>query len=234
MSGYCVLIPAAGAGRRFGADCPKQYYVLSGKTVLEHTVSRFLNLADVARIFLVVSAEDQWIDSIYSTQDLPEKLHLLRCGGATRARTVSNGLSTAMQLGWVKADDWVMVHDAARCCVPVSAVRRLMTQTAEHAVGGLLALPVTDTLKRADRQQEIAETVDRNHLWQAQTPQVFRADLLRRALSVADLDAVTDDASAIEMLGLSPLLVEGDRRNLKLTCAEDAGLAMFFLQQEQL
>lgn len=233
MSRYIALIPAAGVGQRFGAGYPKQYYPLAGKTVLQHTVQRLLQCQQIEQILLVVSADDQWIREIYPPVALPEKVQILYCGGATRAHTVLNGLRSAQTLLQLADDDWVLVHDAARCCVPVIALQRLIKTVDQHQIGGLLALPVTDTLKCADDKQQAVNTLDRNCLWQAQTPQMFRVGLLRQALTQVDLELVTDDASAVESLGLFPLLVEGDQRNIKLTRAEDALLATFFLQQEQ-
>ncbi|MCO6516456.1 MAG: 2-C-methyl-D-erythritol 4-phosphate cytidylyltransferase, partial [Snodgrassella sp.] len=153
-------------------------------------------------------------------------------GGATRAQTVRNGIAQAQQQFGLQDNDWLLVHDAARCCVSADSVQRLLAATHNHAVGGLLALPVADTLKQADAAQHVCCTVNRAGLWQAQTPQMFRAGILARALARADLEAITDESSAVEMLGLAPLLVSGDVCNFKLTSAQDAMLATYFLQQE--
>ncbi|WP_239349407.1 2-C-methyl-D-erythritol 4-phosphate cytidylyltransferase [Snodgrassella communis] len=231
MTRYVGLIPAAGIGARFGAACPKQYVKLAGKTVLEHTVSRLTKISVIDLLLIVVAEQDDYIDSIYPVA-LPAHVHILRCGGATRAQTVRNGIAQAQQQFGLQDSDWLLVHDAARCCVSADSVQRLLAATHNHAVGGLLALPVADTLKQADAAQHVCCTVNRAGLWQAQTPQMFRAGILARALAQADLEAITDESSAVEMLGLAPLLVSGDVCNLKLTSAQDAMLATYFLQQE--
>ena len=152
-----------------------------------------------------------------------------RVGGASRAETVANGLNALLADG-LDENEVLLVHDAARCCLPQSALNRLL-DAAGHPDGAILAVPVADTLKRADNGGAVAATVCRDGLWQAQTPQLFQAALLRRALAAADLSQVTDEASAVEMLGRRPLLVEGDSRNLKLTRPADAALAAWLLAQ---
>ncbi|PIT58283.1 2-C-methyl-D-erythritol 4-phosphate cytidylyltransferase [Snodgrassella alvi] len=232
MTRHVVLIPAAGIGARFGAACPKQYVNLAGKTVLEHTVSRLAQISAIDLLLIVVSELDEYIDAIYPAAALPPNVHILRCGGATRAQTVRNGITYAQQQFGLQDNDWLLVHDAARCCVSADSVQRLLAAVHNHTVGGLLALPVADTLKQADAAQHVCCTVSRAGLWQAQTPQMFRAGILARALTQADLDVITDESSAVEALGLAPLLIPGDVCNLKLTSAQDALLATYFLQQE--
>lgn len=223
-----VLIPAAGVGARFGSAIPKQYTVIAGKTVLEHSMAIFLQRPDIARVAVVVSPEDGFIEDILPAR-LPEKLHIFRVGGASRAGSVFNGINTLLELGLAAADDHILVHDAARCCLPQDALQRLI-DAAAHPVGALLALPVADTLKRADGHQCVTATVSRQHLWQAQTPQLFQAALLQRALAAADFAQVTDEASAVEQLGLQPLLVEGDSRNLKMTLPQDEAMVRLLLE----
>lgn len=232
MSRYIVLIPAAGVGQRFGAACPKQYVQLAGQTVLQHTVNRLLQLDNIDFLLIVVSPQDTYIDDIYPATNLPKRVHILHCGGSTRAETVGKGMAEARQRFNLMDDDWLLVHDAARCCVTIQSVLRLMQAVQPDDVGGLLAMPVTDTLKLADIQGYVCKTVDRSRMWQAQTPQMFRFGLLARALAQADLSVVTDEASAIEALGLNPLLVLGDICNLKITTPQDLVLARFFLHQE--
>lgn len=232
MTRHVVLIPAAGVGARFGAGCPKQYVTLAGQTVLQHTVSRLAQISAIDLFLIVVSEQDEYIDAVYPADLLPQDVHILRCGGATRAQTVRNGIVQAQKYFNVQDNDWILVHDAARCCVSTDSVKRLLAAVQNHAVGGLLALPVVDTLKQADEQQQVSRTVNRTGLWQAQTPQMFRTGILARALAQADLDVITDESSAVEALGLAPLLVAGDIRNLKLTSAQDALLASYFLQQD--
>lgn len=234
MSRRIALIPAAGVGARFGAECPKQYVRLVGRTVLEHTVTRLAGIPAIDLVFIVVSAQDEYIDTIYPSAALPPNIAILRCGGDTRALTVRNGIRLAQQHYAVLDTDWLLVHDAARCCVSTESVERLIKAVQHHPVGGLLALPVADTLKQADPAQQVSRTVNRAGLWQAQTPQMFRAGMLAAALDQADLDVITDESSAVEAMGLAPLLVSGDIRNLKLTSAQDALLATYFLQQDNI
>ena len=229
MMKYLALVPAAGVGSRFGAGKPKQYAEIAGRTVLAHTLARLLAAPALSRVAVVVSPEDAYIDALYPPAQLPERLHILRCGGDNRAQSVANGLQALLDAGWAEPADKILVHDAARCCLPADALQRLLEQAGAHPVGGILALPVADTLKRADAQQHICATLDRRQLWQAQTPQLFAAGLLQRALAAADLDTVTDEASAIEALGLQPLLVLGDSRNLKMTLPQDEYLVRLLL-----
>ena len=224
-----AIIPAAGTGSRFGAEMPKQYVPLAGKPVLQHTLDRLAGHPRIGRIAVVVSAEDALFDRLIR---LPPRAAVYRVGGQSRAETVFNGLSCLLQRQEIAAEDTVLVHDAARCCLPPEALERLIARAADHPAGGLLALPVADTLKRQDSDaQTAAATVPRTGLWQAQTPQLFQAALLHRALAAADRAAVTDEAGAVEALGLHPLLVPGDPRNIKLTRPEDAQLAEWFLSR---
>ncbi|MBP0599670.1 2-C-methyl-D-erythritol 4-phosphate cytidylyltransferase [Herbaspirillum sp. LeCh32-8] len=228
-----ALIPAAGVGARMGAKIPKQYMTLAGKPMLHHALETFAAHPRIARTFVVVSAGDGWIDELL-TPELAQRISVLRVGGATRQESVLNGLNEMRAAATVGDDDWVLVHDAARPGLNAELIDRLLDTLAEDAVGGLLALPVVDTLKRGDDAQRSQETVSRAGLWAAQTPQMFRYALLQRALGEAAaqgrIGAITDDASAIEMLGLQPRLVEGSPRNLKVTLAQDAALAEFFLK----
>lgn len=223
---YTVLIPAAGSGSRFGGERPKQYALLAGKPVLQHTLDALAANARIGRIAVVLSPQDRDFDGLIrpGTQTMA-----YRVGGASRAETVANGLNALLADG-LDENEVLLVHDAARCCLPQSALNRLL-DAAGHPDGAILAVPVADTLKRADNGGAVAATVCRDGLWQAQTPQLFQAALLRRALAAADLSQVTDEASAVEMLGRRPLLVEGDSRNLKLTRPADAALAAWLLAQ---
>ena len=230
---FVVLIPAGGVGARFGGTQPKQYTMLCGQTVLQHTVARFLAVPEVAHIGVVVAPSDHCIDQVYAPHGLPEKVRIWRCGGETRAESVRNGLAQIMDEDIACASDWVLVHDAARCCVPLDAIQRLLAEAGHHPVGGLLAVPMADTVKKADISGQVCATIDRSGLWQAQTPQMFRAGLLQQALNRVDISMVTDESSAIEALGKWPLLVEGDVRNIKLTRPSDAVLAELLLMQEQ-
>ena len=227
MSRFIALIPAAGVGERFGAGKPKQYVEIAGKTVLQHTLEIFLHHAEIDGVVVVLSPHDAFFPTL-----LHDKLTVLRCGGATRAESVRNGLQALLEQGLADEADVILVHDAARCCLPQAALSRLLHEADERAEGGILAIPVADTLKRAASTGQIKATVARASLWQAQTPQLFRAGLLQQALSVSDLSVVTDEASAVEQLGIQPCLVLGDIRNLKLTLPQDEELVRLLLEKE--
>ena len=229
MSRLFAIVPAAGGGSRMAADRPKQYLPLAGRPLLWHTLARLQAEPRIDRILVVLSPQDEW----FAGFDWPlERVSVGRVGGASRAESVRNGLAELAAQG-LRADDRVMVHDAARCCLPAAALSRLIDALADDPVGGLLAVPVADTLKRADAGGRVAATVDRNGLWQAQTPQLFRAGLLQAALT-GGLDAgITDEASAIERLGHAPRLVAGDAMNLKITFPHDLPLAAAILAAQE-
>ena len=221
---YFALLPAAGVGARMAADGPKQYLTVGGKPMLRHAVDAFRASDLVAHTYVVVSAADGQIDAV-----LPPDLDgvtVLRCGGATRMDTVLNALRALD--GIVSDADLVMVHDAARPGLTPSLIAKLIEGVGDYAAGGLLALPVVDTVKR--KAGVDVTTVPRDGLWLAQTPQMFSYALLLRALGGApDANAITDDASAVEMLGMSPLLIEGHPRNLKVTLPADIRIAEMYL-----
>jgi len=224
---YFALIPAAGVGARMGATSPKQYLKIGGKPMLRHTLDAFLSSELIAHTFVVVSPDDPCIDAVAPSHGVT----VLRCGGASRMESVRNGL--AVLANTLAPADWVLVHDAARPGLTAELIEKLITGTGDHPAGGLLALPVVDTVKRCI-DGEAAGTVPRNGLWLAQTPQMFRYELLRDALAAAtDPDAITDDASAVEALGLSPKLVEGHPRNLKVTLPDDIRIAEMYLAVSQ-
>jgi 2-C-methyl-D-erythritol 4-phosphate cytidylyltransferase len=230
---YLALLPAAGVGARMGGNTPKQYMPLAGKPMLQHALAALARHPRIAHTFVVVSAADGWIDTMLDAA-LHQHVTVLRVGGATRQESVLNGLR-AIRASVTDAD-WILVHDAARPGLDAPLLDRLLDTVGDDPVGGLLALPVVDTLKRGSQCDPVRaqQTVPRAGLWAAQTPQMFRYGLLNQALQQASqqgqLDAITDDASAIEMLGLQPRLVEGSPRNLKVTLAQDAALAEFFLK----
>lgn len=207
---------------------PKQYLPLAGRAMLWHAV-RVLCAVPLENVFVVLAQDD----SQFARQDWSGcggRVEPLYCGGATRRDSVYNGLVAASAA--VDMDDWVLVHDAARPCVPRADLEALIAECAADAIGGLLALPIADTVKRAGKDeagvQRVAGTEDRTQLWLAQTPQMFRAGLLAQALRDAK-GAVTDEASAIEQLGLRPRLVRGSRENLKVTYPEDLAIAAAIL-----
>ncbi len=214
-----AVIPAAGNGSRFGGDAPKQYWPLDGKPLLLHSIERLATALPLAQTYVAVAPGDRWFEHAIGAHP---HVTLLRCGGATRAETVRNALA---MLDGVADDDWVLVHDAVRPCIEAAALRRLHATVIDDAVGGLLALPVTGTLKRAGDDTRSAGTASRAGLWQAQTPQMFRFGVLRAALADADAAQFTDEAQAVEKLGLAPLLVAGDTTNIKITYADDLRLA---------
>lgn len=219
-----ALIPAAGGGSRMGAECPKQYLLLAGKPLIWHALKTLTNVPGIDRVFVVLAPDDAHWDG-FDWSAFAGRLAVLRCGGATRAESVTNGLRTMRDQ--VAATDWVLVHDAARCCLTPAHVEKLISEVGDDPVGGLLAVPVADTLKRAQDGQRVAATVAREGLWQAQTPQMFRHGMLLDALEYAP--AVTDEASAIEALGLRPKLVAADATNLKVTWPLDLQLAGWIL-----
>lgn len=227
-----VLIPASGSGSRMQASLPKQYLPLLGQAVVLRTVNLFLDSPCISSVHVVLSPEDD----IWATQaDLPasDRLHVHYQGGDTRSDSVLNGLH-AMQ-DRVDADDWVLVHDAARPMLTPQLLQRLIDAVQQDNVGGILAIPLADTLKRADPAQRIQTTEPRDALWQAQTPQMFPHGLLTRALEHTRErpDYVpTDEAQAIEALGLKPLLVQGELRNLKITYPQDLWLAEAILRAD--
>lgn len=218
---YFALIPAAGVGARMGARGPKQYMAIGGKPMLRHTLDAFLSSELIAHTYVVVSPDDGQINGVVPQHGVS----VLRCGGTSRLESVQNALR---QLGEVIGEhDWVLVHDAARPGLNAALIEKLITAIGDDAVGGLLAMPVVDTVKRAGAP---VATVPRDGLWLAQTPQMFRYRLLRDALAAAtDASVITDDASAVEALGLSPKLVEGHPRNLKVTLPSDIRIAEMYL-----
>jgi 2-C-methyl-D-erythritol 4-phosphate cytidylyltransferase len=223
----CIaIVPAGGSGARFGADVPKQYLELAGKRVLEHALLALNSAPAIERVFLVVQADDAYAKTIVTNVAI-DRVELLSCAGSTRARTVVNALDALRTR--VTRDARILVHDAARPCVTREAIERLLSETTNSPAGGLLALPVADTIKRSDTTGEYLETVSREGLWRAQTPQLFPYETLVHALRSSP--DVTDDAQAIEALGLKPKLVLGEARNIKITYPEDLALAEFFLQQ---
>ncbi len=221
-----ALVPAAGAGSRMQSDCPKQYLPLHGQPLIAHALRALAREPRIDLIVVVVSPRDAHWDA-YDWSEWQGRLQVLRCGGETRAQSVLNGLNALT--GKYADDTWVLVHDAARPCLPREALARLIDAVERDATGGLLAVPVADTLKRANVDGRVVATKPRAGLWQAQTPQMFRYGLLKRALLAAGA-GVTDEASAIEQLGLFPLLVEADSRNLKVTRPRDLQLASLILE----
>jgi 2-C-methyl-D-erythritol 4-phosphate cytidylyltransferase len=230
MARSFVLIPAAGGGARFGGAVPKQYAPLAGVPVLARTLARLHDALAPDAMFVALAPDDLHFDRMAGR---PPGVEALRCGGGTRAATVRNAL--AALAGACADDDWILVHDAARPCVPRDALARLVEHLRDEPAGGLLAIPVADTLKRGDGDADaprVAATVARAGLWQAQTPQMFRYGVLRRAFAAESALACTDEAQAVEALGLAPRLVRGSPENLKITYSEDVALAAAILSAQ--
>lgn len=213
-----ALVPCAGIGERAGAGGPKQYAAVAGKPMVQHTLDALAQVARLRQTLVVLSPQDDQFEQ----QVTGTTARIAKVGGSSRAMTVANGLAHLRERG-AKADDWVLVHDAARCLVQPAWVDALIDACVNDAVGGLLALPLADTLK-AETAGRVSATVDRARKWAAQTPQMFRIGLLQQALAHAG-GAVTDEASAIEALGHAPLLVPCSMENFKITWPADFALA---------
>lgn len=220
------LVPAAGAGARFGASGLKQYSPLAGKPMLYHAVERLLAAPQVEMVFVVLAPGDTEFRR-HDWSAFGERLAPLYCGGASRRESVLNGLIAGASL--VDPNDWMLVHDAARPCLGRAELRRLIDEAGKDEVGGILAVPVADTLKRADDERRILATESRDGLWQAQTPQMFRHGMLLRALR--DAVHATDEAAGVEALGYKPKLVEGSTKNLKVTFPSDLEIAEAILRE---
>ena len=229
-----VVIPAAGVGSRMQADRPKQYLPLVGKTVIEHTLDCFLQHPAVAGIVVAISEGDPFWAELTSTALSDRKGVYTAKGGKERADSVLNALDYLVNTLQVTAETQVLVHDAARPCLSRHDLDALLVAGRREAAGAILAMPVRDTMKRAQTtESRISHTEERNGLWHALTPQMAQLGILRDALTHALQTGatVTDEASALEHAGLHPLLVEGDARNIKITRPADLALATFFLTE---
>ena len=226
---YWAVVPAAGAGRRMNVDIPKQYLEIRGKTLMEHTVQRLLDFSLLEKIVVVLDKDDEHYQDIPLLRD---SRILLAEGGEERYHSVLNGMKVLSDL--TNKDDWIMVHDVARPCIRRSDLDWLVERLKGHSVGGLLGNPVRDTMKRAGMDGRVSETVDRASLWHALTPQMFRAGQLQVAMSKAinDKMPVTDEASAIEYIGLQPVMIEGHPDNIKVTRGSDLALASLYIEQQ--
>lgn len=227
-SNYFALIPAAGVGSRFGGTHPKQYAKLGAQPMLQHAARALLADPRIATVYVVLSPADAEFGCIQWGADA-DRVVPLYCGGPSRAASVHNGLVAIGDA--VELADWVLVHDAARPCLPRADLQRLIDTLGDDDTGGLLAVPLADTLKRADDADRVARTEPREGLWRALTPQMFRYGVLLRALSYAANDVIeryariTDEASAVEALGLRPSLIPGSAANIKVTVAQDLDVA---------
>ena len=221
---YFGLIPAAGTGARFGGELPKQYQPLNGRALLAYAVDALASETPLTRVYVVHAKDDKRCAQVAGSKG---RVAALACGGASRAESVRNGL-VALR-GELKDQDWLLVHDAVRPCLPKEALRRLMKEVANDETGGLLAIPVADTLKRSDAEGRVEATEPRDGLWQAQTPQMFRFGVLWDAYKANRALETTDEAQAVERLGLKPKLVLGSSANIKITYAADMELAAAIL-----
>jgi 2-C-methyl-D-erythritol 4-phosphate cytidylyltransferase len=225
---YWAVVPAAGSGRRMASDIPKQYLPLRGSTVLEYTLNTLFSCQLIEGVVLALSAEDGYWPEIaprFSDNNL-----VCVAGGDERCHSVLNAVHHLSS--FADAQDWVLVHDAARPCVHAADITGLIETLADDVCGGLLGVPVADTMKRLGADGRVAGTVDRQTLWHAQTPQMFRLGLLESALeqAIAQDRLVTDEASAMEMAGYRPCMVRGHADNIKITMPSDLALAEFYLQ----
>ncbi len=230
MSGQVwAIVPAAGVGKRMAAERPKQYLPLAGKTVIQHTLEKLAAVPRITGIVVALGADDDYWETLDIRFSCPLETVT---GGAERVHSVYNAASAIA--ADLDTDDWLLVHDAARPCVRVTDIARLLDAVATHPCGGLLATPASDTLKQAGAGRVVEKTLDRSRIWHALTPQCFRAPLLLEALEkgLQHPAAITDEASAMEAMGHRPLLVQGRSDNLKITRPEDLALAEFYLQRE--
>lgn len=227
---WCV-VPAAGVGRRMGGQTPKQYLLVPGSSrkVIDITLKRLINIDCIEKIVVSIGVEDDY----WSSLDIATHSKIeTAVGGEERCHSVLSGLNKLKQ--WAEDDDWVLVHDVARPCIRVQDIERLIDEVSRSSEGGLLGYPVRDTMKRTDASRKITDTVDRNDLWHALTPQMFRLGSLIEAIQ-SSLDSgviVTDEASAIERLGIAPIMVEGASDNIKITRPDDLILASLYLKNQ--
>lgn len=228
MSLFHALIPCAGTGSRAGAAQPKQYQVLAGQPMVMHTVQALASVAQIHTGWVILSPTDAFA---WPQAGWPERFRRAHCGGASRAQSVFHGLQAMLAAG-LDGQDWVLVHDAARCLVTPPSIQALIAACRDDPVGGLLALPLPDTLK-LESEGRVAETVPREHKWLAQTPQMFRLQALHDALAAvasSGFSGITDEASAMERQGHRPRLVEGSAQNFKVTYPADFALAEAILR----
>ena len=234
---YWAIVPAAGTGSRVGADIPKQYISIHHKTILEHTLGKLLDCKLFSGMVVAISSEDNYF------QDLPLSKHkdiTTVYGGADRCDSVLAALDYLTTI--TDGNDWVLVHDAARPCVSINDIHSMVEQLRQHPVGGILGIPVRDTMKRLSNNEiaesgilEIEKTECRENMWHALTPQMFRIEILHKALIHCRNQnlVVTDESSAIEQSGMKPVIIEGSASNIKVTQADDLQLAEFYLKQQE-
>ena len=216
MENIHLIIPAAGESSRMGSTTPKQFSNFHGKTILEYVESIFSKLAAIKTITIALNKKQKYIKSLNC--QFSNKTTLIDCGGSNRSETVLNALSIIGED--IQKKDWIMVHDAARVGINESLVNNFIREIVDDKVGGILAIPALDTVKRVDKKQQIIRTEKRDEIWLAQTPQMFRFDLLNKALTSFKGNP-TDESEAIEAFGLSPKIVKGNLVNFKITYPDD-------------
>lgn len=216
MENIHLIIPAAGESSRMGSTTPKQFSNFHGKTILEYVESIFSKLASIKTITIALNKKQKYIESLNC--QFSNKTTLIDCGGSNRSETVLNALSLIGKD--IQKKDWIMVHDAARVGITESLVNNFIREIVDDKVGGILAIPALDTVKRVDKKQQIIRTEKRDEIWLAQTPQMFRFDLLNKALTSFKGNP-TDESEAIEAFGLSPKIVKGNLVNFKITYPDD-------------
>ena len=227
---YWAIVPAAGIGKRFSADIPKQFHQLNGSLVAQHTLSRLLSIRILEAIISPCDSSSGYWSKVPAASH--PRVSLIS-GGQQRADSVLNGLLAIQPMA--KADDWVLVHDMARPCILPTSIGKLITEVADHSVGGILATPINDTLKIVTPQRNIVSTVNRAEYRAAQTPQMFRYGLLKKAIEgMLDNNKIpTDEATAIEYAGLQAIVVDGRQDNIKITRREDLAIAEAIMKNQE-
>jgi 2-C-methyl-D-erythritol 4-phosphate cytidylyltransferase len=228
MNKIVAIIPAAGSGSRMGEALPKQYLDINGTPMIFHTLAAFAAVSRITKIVVVLAADDKDWQPLFDKHGtaMASRVEVVRVGGATRALSVLNGLQELSDQ--LAANDWALVHDAARPCIRPLLIEQFLDELADEKIGGLLALPVADTLKMGNSDLRVERTMPREHCWRAQTPQMFRVAMLIEAL--ARMPNATDESQAIEALGHQPKLINGDSANLKVTYATDLQIAEVLLR----
>ncbi len=230
---YWAIIPAAGTGQRMQSEIPKQYLKLAGKTILEHSMDIFVKHSLIQGIVVSINDVDPYWPTIkQNLESITNKPILVAQGGQKRSDSVFSALNCLHQQ--IKQDCWVLVHDAARPCLLISDIDKLIDSLSDNEVGGLLGQPVNDTLKLTNPEQLVEKTISRKYVWRALTPQIFKLLTLIKALESAQDQVLTDESSAIELLGLKPVLIEGDHNNIKITHPEDLLQAEIFFGNKKI
>ena len=216
-----AVIPAAGVGKRYSSDIPKQYLPLSGIPVLLHSINKLVKLDEIEEILVVLNPEDTFWEKLNFSHPKVKAIH----GGLQRCNSVNSALEELS--GRAKKGDWVLVHDAVRPCISDSDLKKITSIVNDEEVGGLLAFPILDTIKEVGENLDVQKTIPRGNLWSAMTPQIFRYEVLKQALEAAIMagESVTDEASAIEAIGLTPRIIQGEKTNIKITHPSDMVLA---------